>query len=155
MSKFAETLTRMRQLPEWVWGHAFSRIEDLSQDSEGSLIYANEQAEPTEANLVTSRALDQEAGGPGPTWGRQVHRPLLDIDFEAALIPSSTPGHYHLYLDKPMSRQEYVELLKTLQRVGILQRGFVDSAIGSELGTTLRVPWAEKAVQEIKQEARG
>src|SRR4051794_39832810 len=43
-----------------------------------------------DANLVSSRLAtkDHEIFG---DW----HSPVLDIDFEARLIPSSTPGHYH------------------------------------------------------------
>jgi hypothetical protein len=137
MSKFQETLKNLRTLPEWVWGHAFARIQDLSTDSDGALIYAHHPADPTEANLITSRALDQEGGV-------NMHRPLLDIDFEAALIPSSSPGKFHLYLDKPMPRSTYNALLRALADAGIIERGFAESGMGSELGTTLRLPWVQK-----------
>jgi hypothetical protein len=146
MSKFQETLSNLRQLPEWVWGHAFARIQDLSANSDGTLIHADTPAEPTEANLITSRALDQEGtlDGTIKRWGEEIHRPLLDIDFEAALIPSSSPGKFHLYLDKPMPRSTYNALLRALADAGVIERGFADSGMGSELGTTLRLPWVKK-----------
>jgi hypothetical protein len=51
------------------------------------------------------------------------HMPALDIDFPARLIPSKTPGHYHLYLDIPLSYMQYLKLVDTLTEVGILAEG--------------------------------
>ena len=57
------------------------------------------------------------------------HSPVLDIDFEAQLIPSSTPGHFHLYLDKKISWNKYRQLLEALYEAGIIQRGFYESSL--------------------------
>ncbi len=66
-----------------------------------------------EATLVSSHVQDT-----------RLHAPVLDIDFEARLVPSSTPGHYHLFLDKAMSWGKYCRLMKALYKAGVIEKGF-------------------------------
>src|SRR4051794_35126863 len=43
------------------------------------------------------------------------HSPVLDVDYMAALVPSSTPGHFHLYLNGvTMPWWKYRVLLKAM-----------------------------------------
>jgi hypothetical protein len=70
-----------------------------------------------EANIVTSYL------------GGELHAPVLDIDFGARLLPSSTPGHFHLYLEKAMTWDNYCGLLKALGAVGILEEGYVKASL--------------------------
>jgi hypothetical protein len=87
---------------------------------------------PEDANLISSR-ID----------GTSMHAPVLDIDFPCTVVPSSTPGHYHLYLDKPMSWSTYRALLRAMSHAGVLQAGFVECSI--ELGeSAVRPPWVKK-----------
>lgn len=61
-----------------------------------------------------------------PGW----HHPVLDLDFPARLLPSSTPGHFHLYLDGiEISWEKYAKLLTTLAEVGIISEGYLDAAL--------------------------
>ena len=60
----------------------------------------------------------------GPT-----HLPAIDIDFPCQLVESSTPGHFHLYIDKEISQDAYHAILKALTDAGIVQRGFYKSAV--------------------------
>lgn len=93
--------------------------------------------EPIEkANLITSKVERYP-------YGIEYHRPVLDIDFEAELIPSSTPGHYHLYLDKMIPKESYFQLLNHLARVGIIQHGFADASIDRG-ASSARLPWIKK-----------
>lgn len=72
-----------------------------------------------------------------------MHRPVLDLDLDAVLVPSSTPGHHHLYIDKPMRWEDYVRLLDVLASVGILEPGFVN--VSKQRGATMvRLPWVKK-----------
>lgn len=72
-----------------------------------------------------------------------VHRPVLDIDVPAQLIPSSTPGHFHLYLDVEVEHEAYMGLLDALATVGILEPGYVSAS--KERGyTAVRLPWVKK-----------
>ncbi len=61
-------------------------------------------------------------------FGRLYHAPTLDFDFPCRLVPSSTPGHFHFYIDKAITEERYFELLETLHRVGLLQLGVLKSA---------------------------
>lgn len=89
-------------------------------------------AETLTANLVSS-ALE------GNHW----HAPVLDIDFPVSVVPSSTPGHFHLYIDAPMGWEVYRTLLEALRDAGILQWGFVENSI-IQKQSSLRVPWVRK-----------
>ncbi len=57
-----------------------------------------------------------------------MHAPALDLDFPCRLVSSSTPGHYHLYMDVEMTFEAYMAMLIALRDAGVLQRGFVDMA---------------------------
>jgi len=85
--------------------------------------------------------------------GEGTHRPVLDLDFHAQLIPSSTPGHFHLYLDKEMTWEAYERLLKALGRAGILEEGYVAASIARGY-TSVRLPWIKKKTPAAKQEAQ-
>lgn len=77
-------------------------------------------------NLICS-ALDAHMSVPEE---HRQHRPVLDIDFEARLIPSSTPGHYHLYLDGILIPDPlYKYLLKVLAQCGIIQENYAKYSI--------------------------
>lgn len=70
-----------------------------------------------DANVITSRRSDG------------LHAPVLDIDFGARLIPSSTLGHFHLYLDKAMTWSAYRRLLIALGDAEILEPGYVEASL--------------------------
>lgn len=88
------------------------------------------------ANLITSKVERYP-------YGIEYHRPVLDLDFEAQLVPSSTPGHYHLYLDKQITKLRYMELLRALAAAGIIEQGFADAAIARG-ASSARLPWIKK-----------
>lgn len=93
-------------------------------------------AGPDKANLVTSRV----AG--------DTHIPLIDVDMDAALLPSSTPGHHHLYINKPMSYENYMKLLRVMAEVGIVQNGVLKAA--EQQGyTSLRMPHIKKHDEQL------
>jgi hypothetical protein len=72
------------------------------------------------------------------------HSPVLDIDFRASLIPSSTFGHFHLYLDGlELEWPAYVKLLAALRDAGVIQEGYF--RLQTERGATfLRPPGVVK-----------
>ena len=84
-----------------------------------AVVHAVEQAEG-----VTSYS-----GEIAPRTGDRLHRPVLDLDMNAALIPSATPGHFHLYIDKLIPWRKYEQLLIALSDCGILEQGYVDASI--------------------------
>lgn len=87
-----------------------------------------------EANLIGSMMEEN----------RELHAPVLDIDFEAKLVPSSTEGHHHLYLDKPLTWEEYAKLLTVLGEVGILEPAYVSASLRRGQ-TFVRKPSIKKA----------
>lgn len=65
-----------------------------------------------------------------------LHAPALDIDgINCELVPSSTKGNFHLYIDKPMTWELYKELLEVLAKVGIIEEGYYKASVND--GKTL------------------
>lgn len=90
-----------------------------------------------EADLVTS-----EARG---AFRRTYHKPVIDLDVRASLVPSATPGHSHLYVDVPITWEKYERLLEALVDCGIVEPGYLGAS--KERGfTAVRVPWRPKGV---------
>jgi hypothetical protein len=75
--------------------------------------------------------------------GSGFHAPALDIDFPCLLIPSSTRGHFHLYIDKPIEWGKYVKLLWALVDAGILEYNYVAASV-RDGATILRRPGVKK-----------
>lgn len=71
------------------------------------------------------------------------HMPVIDIDFPCYVIPSSTPGHFHLYLDKEISWQDYEFVLFSMKRAGLIDPGFYDESVRKRQ-TFARLPWIKK-----------
>lgn len=71
------------------------------------------------AHLVSSSVKNDE----------DMHLPVLDIDYSAHLEPSSTEGHYHLYLNKKITWEQYQKLLNIMSECGLLESGFVEASI--------------------------
>lgn len=66
------------------------------------------------------------------------HAPALDIDLPVRVVQSRTKGHHHLYIDKPMSWDDYKKVLNVLAEVGIIQSGYCSASIDRQ-GSHLRV----------------
>lgn len=90
-----------------------------------------ESSSKEDANLISSYCKDG------------MHRPVLDFDVPARLIPSSTPGHSHLYIDKPMTWEQYEHLLIVMVDAGILEPGYVGASINHS-ASHVRPPWVKK-----------
>lgn len=90
-----------------------------------------EMVDELDANLVSSLC---ENGN---------HAPVIDLDFPCKLIPSSTPGHFHLYIEQEMSWRNYEQLLKALYNAGIIERGFYNMAVARRM-TMVRPPGVYK-----------
>jgi hypothetical protein len=62
---------------------------------------------------------------------------------DLALIPSSTPGHYHLILDVNMPWNNICNMLYLLDSYNIIECGYRKASINKG-HTTIRVPWVKK-----------
>ncbi len=94
-----------------------------------------------EANVITSVV-------------RGAHKPkrhmlLIDIDHPAWLVRSSTPGHFHLYVEVPggIPDDRYKALLTSLALAKVIEHGYV-KASHKRGYTTLRLPWIKKGTPE-------
>lgn len=99
-------------------------------------------AELDKASCVTSEAADREG----------FHYPVIDIDHPCTLIETSTPGHFHLYIDKALPWEAYLELLDVMSRFGIVERGYYYAAQRRKY-TAVRLPWIKKAQPEAPEAA--
>jgi hypothetical protein len=147
MSTRTTILSRLRQLPTWLWDQTFAKIENLEADSEGSLRYANDEVEPDEANLICSKVSESVDGVVFERWNDELHIPMWDIDMEL-YVRETSPGKFHLAINKQISRERYEAITRTLVAAGIVQRGWADSSYSSALGGCLRPPWVSKEEQE-------
>lgn len=71
--------------------------------------------------------------------GTRKHTLMLDIDVPATLLPSSTEGHAHLYIDVEMSWRKYRRVVKALAKAGIVEPAYY-RASASRRHTALRLP---------------
>lgn len=87
-----------------------------------------------EANVITSEQKHY------PGW----HTPMFDVDIPMTVVPSSTPGHQHVYfptLSAPWD--SYVRLLEAMAECGIIEPGYAE--VSKVRGnTSLRLPWVVK-----------
>lgn len=51
------------------------------------------------------------------------HLPVIDLDYDHEYVPSTTPGHGHLYLNVPISRWRLFFLLWGLYVGGAIEKG--------------------------------
>lgn len=120
------------------------------KDSDGLENWEDERhlAEVHEANAVSSEMLSKLGWDGRPITGvTKWHAVLLDLDVPAWLIPSSTEGHSHLYIDVACTEEDYFNLLDALNRCGVIEHGY---AVASKKkgGTYLRLPWVKKELPQ-------
>lgn len=105
-----------------------------------------------EANVASSllkekgRKYDWRGGDRGfePIESYDQHVIVLDIDYPAHLVPSSTPGHSHLYVEiPPVSSARYFEFLRACADVGLISDGYAEAS--KRRGhSDVRLPWIKK-----------
>lgn len=75
--------------------------------------------DPEGANLVLSQ-----------TSFQGIHMPAIDIDgIPVRVVESSTPGNYHLFIDKPMEWSKYVALLEAMVDAGIVEERYLEHSL--------------------------
>lgn len=102
---------------------------------------AQQAVEAAEANVVTSLAADNSADVFLDV--EAMHYPVLDIDLPCELVPSSTPGHFHLYIDHPVPDGAYWDLIGAMVACGIVQPGYLGASRARGY-TAARLPWVRK-----------
>ncbi len=84
------------------------------------------------ATLVISKLADSD-----------MHMPVIDIDLPCMLVPSSKPGHFHLYINRAMTWSKYVAILEALEAAGVIQEGYLHHSKRRGY-TTVRYPGVTK-----------
>lgn len=79
----------------------------------------------------------------GALFCTPMHALVLDIDVPAWLVPSSTPGHSHLYVDLSVTEDDLWDFLDKAAAIGLVEVGYV-SACKSRGMTSVRAPWIVK-----------
>lgn len=95
------------------------------------------------AEALDRKGIEPNCIGSALADGSGMHAPALDIDWPCQLIESSTPGHFHLYIDKPLTWAHYVKLLTVMAEVGLLEEGYVGASL-RDGATILRRPGVKK-----------
>ena len=134
-------MSSLSDLPEWVRDNQAYRINlDHGLPSDKGV----QQLKPIPANVggTANVMSSHSADNPG------VHTPILDLDVEHMLIPSSTPGHAHLYINTIMGTKKYRDLLVALLDAGIIQRGILDQ-FDTHGATFLRLPDVKKTKDSL------
>lgn len=93
--------------------------------------------DPGQATIITS----QVAGKP------RRHKVILDVDIPAQLIPSTTPGHFHLYIDHELDEDVYFRLLDALADAGVIEDGYRGASQARGF-TAARLPWVPKVARK-------
>lgn len=102
----------------------------------GVVVMAGRRYWTTDGTMAkTSDEIEQEktrreVGGPddaeliGSLTEGEWHLPVFDLDYEAQLVPSKTQGHFHLYLNKPITWRQYKRVLRAMAAAGLIQKNY-------------------------------
>lgn len=93
------------------------------------------------ANVLSSEKMDAPESWP-------THTIMLDLDVPHKLVPSSTPGHSHLYIDVDLDPHRYEALLVALRDAGIIQTGILQQ-FDVHGATFLRLPDVKKKTNDL------
>lgn len=100
-------------------------------------------------DILEAEAFSSYQPGPFDAAGVPHHGLLLDIDVPAWLIPSSTAGHSHLYVQLAIPDEDLWEFLEAAVKIGLVEPGYV-SACKSRGMTSLRAPWVVKGQEHLE-----
>ena len=113
------TMPNKETIKDFLGERKLFRTEKALDNPAGSEADLSEFDDPTylpadhkNATLVTSETTDG------------THMVTVDIDHECMLIPSTSPGKYHLYINVEMTKRKYFSLLNALVSAGIVEPGY-------------------------------
>ena len=103
-----------------------------------------EEADIDKANIVSSLIKMDTSDFLADTNDRR-HVLAIDLDIPATLVPSSTPGHHHLYIETVggIPHHRYMSLLSALADAGVIEKGYAEVSIARG-HSDLRLPWVSK-----------
>jgi hypothetical protein len=104
---------------------------DYDTDGERTQVFALEEANIVSSVITHDKRLSELERGD------RFHLLMLD------LIPSSTEGHGHLYIDHEISQDDWEQLIALLGKIGIIEEGYAEASLNRG-HTDLRLPWERK-----------
>lgn len=116
-------------------GQIYQTVQDMDTYEAATGRYATDDVE--KAQVITS-LVDR----PGAVVG-DTHKLIIDLDLPAQLIPSSTEGHFHLYVDKEIPDAAWQTLMYALAAAGLIEPGYMRASISRGF-TAVRLPWVQK-----------
>jgi hypothetical protein len=109
-------------------------------------------ADPKDDGISPVPATEDKANLVSSLTDKGMHMPVIDIDYSAELLPSSTPGHFHLYLNKAVPWSDYKKVLLALYEAHLIQKGYYDWSIERGM-SMLRRPGVKKNDSNDEQKA--
>lgn len=110
-------------VPPYRWTYHDPRVDIEEFVSYEEMPSRKEQAcAAIDANLLSSEV------------GSDMHAPVIDIDLPCRLWPSRTPGHHHLFIDKPMKWWKYRLILWALKVAGVVEPGYYKACVARRAG---------------------
>jgi len=142
--------------PGWVYGTDPAESKNAFLDfPEPPIPFTHEHDKRTEVNgLALAEAISSEDVKTGK------HHILIDIDRHCVLLPSTSNGHFHLYVQMGtmgdgMDFDDYAEWLRASAKIGLIEEGYAEASIRRR-ATFLRLPWIRKGHEaEDRERALG
>lgn len=119
-------------------------IRDTSSDDDDVMGDGREPAFRLAGAEVVCSKMERNTSG-------DYHLIMLDIDHETAVTPSSTSGHYHLWINHSLDRDDWEKFIKVCAEIGLIEEGYAAASLRRD-GTYLRLPWIRKGYE--REDAR-
>lgn len=107
-------------------------VGDYNQSNENPMIVEDDN----QSNLIISKSRMSN-----------LHLPVIDLDFECYLIPSS-PSHNHLLINRYLTHAHYEKLINTLYEIGLIQTG-IKTSFDKQGYTAIR------KIDKVKEDVNG
>lgn len=135
--------------------------KEILEDSVGDIDSVPDPEYVAQVNEPEKLILSTLAGRPPNLIGSKVemnityrdtkewHAPVIDLDMPCRLLPSSTPEHYHLYIDQTVEWENYAKLLKALRDCHFISYGYYQAAMKHK---ETYVRWGTTKQQELGED---
>jgi hypothetical protein len=78
-----------------------------------------------------------------------IHLPVIDMDYSIEAKESITPGHHHLYINKPVTWKNYKRLLKALLKADLIEQYWYESALKAKKSLVFHPSYLQKKVLDV------
>ena len=126
------------------FGRGYYKQDNLysSEDYDELINSPRNPSYKSSANLIGSL----KVGDKPDEMSIDTHLPVIDLDFPCRLVESS-PGHFHLYIDREINTEQYSNLLNAFAAAGLVEFGFLNS-FKKHKQTFVRPSWIKKIPKE-------